>query len=439
MMKLLIFQFLLLCNIKMVVLKRELMYDNEIYALFENLFLNYNRMFRPNYYGKPVEVLVDASILSFSKVDASKMIYTADMFLRQRWNDYRLRHNMSEKLTLIVGTNYPSDIIWTPDTVFINSVNGLLHSVTVNNNKLDIHPNGDVFWGTRVTVSPACDLDLQDYPKDVQKCTFSMKSYSLSSRHISYKWMKDPGIFIPKMPMAQFKLIKYSTERYVIGDATSNFTQLYSEFRLKRLAGFAIFHIFIPTTSIVITSWISMWLPLSASAARIGLSGTAMVTIANIWMIIDNQLPAVNYLKKIDVYLIFSLVNIVLTMLEYAVVLNISVIAERFRKKKVKRKYSRNDRRLTTNIELEQIRQSSEMKNIQWGHKRKKQCDRNIEKENVRKLAQKIEMKNAKIARKIEMTAQVFIPLTFIIFNIFYWVFYMKSDEIGEIQTADVY
>ncbi|XP_047136542.1 gamma-aminobutyric acid receptor subunit beta-1 isoform X2 [Hydra vulgaris] len=415
MMKLLIFQFLLLCNIKMVVLKRELMYDNEIYALFENLFLNYNRMFRPNYYGKPVEVLVDASILSFSKVDASKMIYTADMFLRQRWNDYRLRHNMSEKLTLIVGTNYPSDIIWTPDTVFINSVNGLLHSVTVNNNKLDIHPNGDVFWGTRVTVSPACDLDLQDYPKDVQKCTFSMKSYSLSSRHISYKWMKDPG------------------------DATSNFTQLYSEFRLKRLAGFAIFHIFIPTTSIVITSWISMWLPLSASAARIGLSGTAMVTIANIWMIIDNQLPAVNYLKKIDVYLIFSLVNIVLTMLEYAVVLNISVIAERFRKKKVKRKYSRNDRRLTTNIELEQIRQSSEMKNIQWGHKRKKQCDRNIEKENVRKLAQKIEMKNAKIARKIEMTAQVFIPLTFIIFNIFYWVFYMKSDEIGEIQTADVY
>ena len=71
------------------------------------------------------------------------------MFFRQRWTDSRLKHQLDRPLTVLVGTQHPSDIIWTPDTVFINSVTSELHQVTVNNHKLDIYPNGTVFWGTR--------------------------------------------------------------------------------------------------------------------------------------------------------------------------------------------------------------------------------------------------------------------------------------------------
>lgn len=72
-----------------------------------------------------------------------------DVFLRQYWTDYRLKHNLSSPLIPLMGQKMPSDFVWIPDTVFANAIKSSKHFVTVTNEKLEISPQGNVFIGSR--------------------------------------------------------------------------------------------------------------------------------------------------------------------------------------------------------------------------------------------------------------------------------------------------
>ena len=97
--------------------------------------------------------------------------------------------------------------------------------MTVNNHKIDIAPNGDVFWGTRVTVSPTCPFNLKSYPMDKQKCPFVILSYAYTSRHLKYKWIKK-GIIARNIKMAQFVLSSYENITEEISYAAGQYTQV---------------------------------------------------------------------------------------------------------------------------------------------------------------------------------------------------------------------
>ena len=79
-----------------------------------------------------------------------------DMFFRQHWQDSRLSHNMTEKMTLTMGTKHPADYIWVPDTMFVDATKSNMHNVLTTNHKLDISANGKVDWGTRLGKDNLC-------------------------------------------------------------------------------------------------------------------------------------------------------------------------------------------------------------------------------------------------------------------------------------------
>ena len=54
----------------------------------------------------------------------------------------------------------------------------------------------------------------------------------------------------------------------------------------------------------------------------IGLCVTTMLTICNFWGSVNRQLPQVNYAKAVDYYFIVSFLFILLTLVEYTIVLN---------------------------------------------------------------------------------------------------------------------
>jgi len=104
--------------------------------------------------------------------------------MSQKWEDYRLKHNISKVITPLLGLGRPSNLIWVPDTVFINEINSKQHLVTVRNNKVDINSDGTVHLISRVTVVASCRMNFRFYPLDTQFCYLFIESFAYPDTHV---------------------------------------------------------------------------------------------------------------------------------------------------------------------------------------------------------------------------------------------------------------
>ena len=407
--------------------------DREIRDMLTGMLKDYDPKLRPNYLGSPVEVSVDATVLSISNINEVKMVYTLDMFFRQRWKDERLRHELTDNLTLVMGDDHPADFIWVPATVFIDSVSSKMHHVIVNNHKIDINYDGSVFWGTRVTVSPSCHLDLRSYPMDRHRCRFELVSYAYTSRHVVYKWKGDGLQLYPDMPqMAQFELTAYNTIRKEILFVAGNYTVLFGTFDFHRLMGFAIMQVYIPTICVVMVSWISFWVKRTVVPARVALLITTLLTISTVWGSVNAQLPRVNYVKAIDIFMMTSFGSIIMALVEFIVVMNTDVVLRilgkyfavyiNFRDEVVVEQDTCEKKKGRSSIYETLVGTNNHFRRRAMdGIHERCRCQRPIDGADVSIHSKNID----RMADSLEHFARIIFPIFYFIFNICYFAFYL--------------
>ena len=67
--------------------------------------------------------------------------------------------------------------------------------------------------------------------------------------------------------------------------------------------GYYLIQIYIPSSLIVVISWVSFWLNRGATPARVGLGVTTVLTMTTLMASTNAALPKISYVKSIDVYL----------------------------------------------------------------------------------------------------------------------------------------
>jgi|SRR6218665_2538849 len=117
---------------------------------------------------------------------------------------------------------------------------------------------------------------------------------------------------------------------------TGNYSRLACKFLFVRSLGYYIIQIYIPSSLIVVLSWVSFWLDRNAVPARIALGITTVLTLTTLISSTNSTLPKISYLKSIDVYLVTCFVMVFAALLEYAAV---SFIGNRKWKPKQTSKY----------------------------------------------------------------------------------------------------
>uniref|UniRef100_G1NHK8 Gamma-aminobutyric acid type A receptor beta4 subunit n=1 Tax=Meleagris gallopavo TaxID=9103 RepID=G1NHK8_MELGA len=173
----------------------------------------------------------------------------------------------------------------------------------------------------RITTTAACMMDLRRYPLDEQNCTLEIESYGYTTDDIEFYWNGESAVTgVSNIELPQFSIIDYKMVSKRVEFTTGAYPRLSLSFRLKRNIGYFILQTYMPSTLITILSWVSFWINYDASAARVALGITTVLTMTTISTHLRETLPKIPYVKAIDIYLMGCFVFVFLALLEYAFV-----------------------------------------------------------------------------------------------------------------------
>ncbi|CAF4918375.1 unnamed protein product [Pieris macdunnoughi] len=158
---------------------------------------------------------------------------------------------------------------------------------------------------------------------DRQLCKIEIESFSHPVQKIRYKWNEGPNsidISSEVKSLPPFKILGHRQRSMEISLRTGNYSRLACEIQFVRSLGYYLIQIYIPSTLIVIISWVSFWFNRNAIPSRVFVGVTTVLATTSFVSSIYSALPKISYIKSIDVYLGFCLIMVFASLLEYATV-----------------------------------------------------------------------------------------------------------------------
>ncbi|XP_018611885.2 gamma-aminobutyric acid receptor subunit pi [Scleropages formosus] len=292
--------------------------DSQLLPTIQKLMKGYNRYLRPNFNEGPVEIGMSLDIASIDAISEINMDYTATIFLRQRWTDSRLVFPGNESVSM---DGRLVSLLWIPDTFIPDSKRSFLHDVTVENRLIRIFSNGTVLYALRITATIACNMDLTKYPMDRQVCSLQLESWGYNVQDVVFYWTRgnDSVRGLDTLRLAQYSVESYYTSVSQAVYETGLYPRLVLHFSLRRNVLFFILETYVPSTLLVVLSWVSFWISQSSVPARTCIGVTTVLTMTTLMMGSRTSLPNANcFIKAIDVYLGICFTFIFGALLEYA-------------------------------------------------------------------------------------------------------------------------
>ncbi|RCN38368.1 Neurotransmitter-gated ion-channel transmembrane region [Ancylostoma caninum] len=254
---------------------------------------------------------------------------------------------------------------------------------------------------------------------DEQVCSLDLASYAFTTDDIVYRWyVPNPIQFHPMLntSLPCFTVDKAYTDTCTSITTTGEYSCIRMVFHLKRLFSYYMAQIYIPSSLLVIVSWVSFWLERTAVPARVTLGVTTLLTMTTQAASINNSLPAVSYVKAVDVWIGVCLAFIFAAVLEFAWVSY---------RGSLQSECPFHSRKTATAEAIVRKRMS---KKDSWGTAKQEETvpfgdidDPLGSTEGLLTFWQKWKL-NADPPKMIDLKSRVIFPLLFLIFNIVYWI-----------------
>ncbi|RZF41722.1 hypothetical protein LSTR_LSTR008597 [Laodelphax striatellus] len=240
-----------------------------------------------------------------------------DCYFRQSWLDRRLAY-AGYKDTLALSITM-LEKIWKPDTYFYNGKQSYLHTITSPNKFVRLYKNGTVLYSSRLTIKAGCPMNLENFPMDTQRCPLKFGSFGYTIKDVTYVWRRQV-VTSTDMKLSQFDLIGTPAANQTDLLKSGEYSMLVVSFHLQRHMGNFMIQVYGPCVLLVVLSWVSFWLNREATADRVSLGITTVLTMTFLGLEARTDLPKVPYPTALDFFVFLSFGFIFATIIQFAVV-----------------------------------------------------------------------------------------------------------------------
>uniref|UniRef100_A0A0K0E4G6 Neur_chan_LBD domain-containing protein n=1 Tax=Strongyloides stercoralis TaxID=6248 RepID=A0A0K0E4G6_STRER len=340
---------------------------------------HYNRHQLPAF---PVTVKIELWIQEVTSVSEMSEDFEIDLYVNEYWEDPALQYDYMRPCKGNLTFDYNMwDEIWIPNTCFINTKSAEIHSSPFRNVFLMVFPNGSLWSNWRIKSRGPCEVDLRHFPLDSISCYLTFESYNYNQKEVHMIWNPEAPVFLSKnITLPDFDLVHFNHVAITKEYAAGNWDELTVSFMFRRRYGWYLLQGYIPTYMTVFISWIPFYLGPKAIPARTMIGVNALLAITFQFGNVIRNLPRVNYVKAIDVWMLSGIGFVFASLVELAIVGYVT----------------RNDE--------------------------KKVCKMNNgTKKRKKKISHKIN------CEQLDLFSRILFPGIFTFFNLIYWGVYMKG------------
>jgi hypothetical protein len=271
---------------------------------------------RPGEDNKPTKINVSYYILDIEEIDNKRQNFTIDIIIRLKWIDDRIKNEYSR---------VPLNDIWNPNIHIYNLREQDVRFPEV----VSIAENGIVRYTQRYHATLNNALDFREFPFDVQTLKVSLMSFGYSPDEVELVFENagtEPQFSISDWNIQPIGSNYIKQEANLFADQSEKIVRPKLDYELKasRYIQFYWWKILAPLMVILFLSWAVFWIDPTQVGAQIGVSGTSILTLIAFLYRLDNLLPPVSYLTRIDHFIFTSLLLVFFAYLEALVSVTIA-------------------------------------------------------------------------------------------------------------------
>ncbi len=281
---------------------------------------------RPNREAGPTKVVVGAVILDIDQISGADQTFDANFFYMLRWTDPRLAHDQ-ERISM------PLTEVWHPRILILNQQKVWPSFPEV----VSIAPDGQVTYRQRVWGSFSQPLNLRDFPFDRQDLAIQLITVGYTAKDLELVIDPRSGM-AEKLSLPDWDIVEWSVDATAIRPIPTLPTEIAAvvfSFQAERREQYFIFQVIVPLILIVAMSWIVFWIDPKESGTQISVAITTMLTLIAYRFAVGTDLPKVDYMTRLDFFILGSTVMIYATLLQAVITTSMAKSGKLFEAREV--------------------------------------------------------------------------------------------------------